>query len=301
MIVSLFVFLGVLFLPSLAFAWGPITHISYGMEVLNNLSMLIPPLQELLHAFPNDYLYGCLAADITLKKDLVRYIHHCHNWDIGLSILERARSQKQKAFAYGYLSHLAADTISHNYYVPYHIVASFPTRTLKHVYWELRFDATRDQNLWKLPKKIVDQHHKSSHDQLLKGFLKPTLFSFGTNRIIFKGLMNLEHSSRWHGLVQTVANNSSWKLTDKDVQEFHSLATEAMFDFLNHGKKSKFYLIDPSGKLALDKAKKLRKELKHIYKRQPIRKTNQELTRIRKEFKKALFEKASLQRWVEVQ
>ncbi|MBI2646155.1 MAG: hypothetical protein HYW85_03865, partial [Deltaproteobacteria bacterium] len=104
-----------------------------------------------------------------------------------------------------------------------------------------------------------------------------------------------------HGLVQTVANNSSWELTDKDVQEFHSLATEAMFDFLNHGKKSKFYLIDPSGKLALEKAKKLRKELKHIYKRQPIRKTNQELTRIRKEFKKALFEKASLQRWVEVQ
>jgi len=169
------------------------------------------------------------------------------------------------------------------------------------VYWELRFDATRDPTLWKLPKKILDQHHKSSHDQLLKRFLKPTLFSFKTNRMIFKGLMNLEHSSRWYGWVQTVSNNSSWELPGTDVQEFHGLATEAVFDFLNHGKKSKFYLIDPSGKLALAKAKKLRKELKRLYKRQPIRKTNQELTRIRKEFKNALFEKASLQRWVEVQ
>lgn len=271
------------------------------MEILNNLSRLIAPLQELLHAFPNDYLYGCLAADITLKKDLVNYIHHCHNWDIGLGILERARSQKQKAFAYGYLSHLAADTISHNYYVPYHIVASFPTRTLKHIYWELRFDATRDPKLWKVPKEITDQYHRSSHDQLLKGFLKPTLFSFRTNRMIFKSIMSLEHSDRWYDWVQTVANNSPWELRDKDVQEFHSMALDAVFDFLNRGQKSKFYLIDPSGKLALDKAKRLRKELKKLYKHQPIRKTNQELSLIRKEFKKALFEKASLQRWVDVQ
>ncbi len=271
------------------------------MEILNNLSRLILPLQELLQAFPNDYLYGCLAADITLKKDLVDYIHHCHNWDVGIDILGRARTQKQKAFAYGYLSHLAADTISHNYYVPYHMVAAFPTRTLKHVYWELRFDATRDPKLWKLPKKIVDQYHKSSHDHLLKGFLKPTLFSFRTNRMIFKGIMKLEHSDRWYDLVQTVAQQSSWELPQKDVQEFHSLALEAIFDFLNHGKKSKFYLIDPSGKLALEKAKKLRRDFKKIYKHQPIQKTNQELTHIRQEFKKALFEKASLQRWVEVQ
>ena len=35
-------------------------------------------------------------------------------------------------FAYGYLSHLAADVYSHNHFVPVQLVTSFEARTLRH-------------------------------------------------------------------------------------------------------------------------------------------------------------------------
>ena len=289
MVVFLLTFSWILLTPSLALAWGPITHLSYGVEILNNLPMLIHPLQELLRTFPNDFLYGCIAADITLKKDAVDFLYNCHNWDVGLHILEKAKTRKQKAFAYGYLSHLAADTISHNYFVPYHITASFPTKTLKHVYWELRFDATRDKKFWKMAKHLAKTYHKSTHDELLKGLLKRTLFSFRTNKFIFNSLMHLEHSESWRKLVSSVSKKSTWKLPPQDIKEFHSLAVTAMIDFLNHGKKSKFYRIDPSGKAALMKAKKLRKQLKKTHKHQTKKEIETKLFVIKESFKRALF------------
>lgn len=286
--------LGIFFFPSDALAWGPITHLYYGTKVLNQLSLLLPPLQELLKLFPNDFLYGCIAADITLKKDKVDYLHNCHNWDVGLNILKKAKVPQQKAFAYGYLSHLAADTISHNYFVPYYIISSFPTKTLKHVYWELRFDSTRPKKFWKLAKKLAVTYHKSTHDQLLNGLLKKTLFSFRTNKFIFNSIMRLEHSKYWYELVCNVGKKSSWELPINDIQELESLAMEAIIDFLNYGRKSKFYFIDPSGKLALQKAKLLRKKLSVV-------RDSQVLHQIKEDFKIALFQKAPIQKWVEVQ
>lgn len=282
-------FIGILFIPSQAFAWGPITHLAYGTEVLNNLSLLSYPLQELLRSFPNDYLYGCIAADITLKKDLVDYLHNCHNWDVGLNLLKRSKSPEQQAFAYGYLSHLAADTISHNYYVPYHVVASYPTKTLKHIYWELRFDATRDKKFWKMAKELVLLYDKSEHDSLLKKNIKRTLFSFRTNKFIFNRLMHLENSPHWYQLVKSVVKRSVWKLSEEDVREFETMAFEAMIDFLNYQKKSKYYSIDPSGKNSLQHAKSIRKFFKSDLRKASRRKITEELSQVRSHFKVSLF------------
>ncbi len=291
MILIILSFFGILFFPSHAFAWGPITHLSYGTEVLNNLSLLTYPMQQLLRSFPKDYLYGCIAADITLKKDLVDYLHNCHNWDVGLNLLNRAKSSPQKAFAYGYLSHLAADTISHNYFVPYHVVASYPTKTLKHIYWELRFDATRDKKFWKMAKELALQYHKSEHDSLVQKNIKRTLFSFRTNKFIFNQLMNLENSPHWYQLIKSMVDKSAWKLSSTDVQEFEGLAVDAIIDFLNHKKKSKYYLIDPSGKRALQHAKSVRKLLKDEYRHASNKEISKELSYQRSYFKDALFQK----------
>ena len=299
--VYLLIMIGVLLTPSLAYAWGPITHLYYGMEVLDKLPMLLLPLQELLRTFPKDYLYGCLAADITLKKDLVDYTEHCHNWDIGLALLDKAETPPQKAFAWGYLTHLAADTISHNYFVPYFTVASYETTVLRHIYWELRFDATRDPKLWQMTKDLTRDYNKSHHDELLKTNLKRTLFSFTTNKVIFNRIMSLSQSKKWHGLVSAVHKKSTWALSPQDVKEFQSMAIQAIFDFLNLQKESKYYLIDPSGKLALDKAKRLRKELKKLSKTEPKDKLQKRVIEIRREFKAELFLKPKHQKWVKVQ
>src|ERR1700685_2997960 len=47
-----------------AFAWGPITHIALGAQVLASVSTLEQPLQAILLSMPDAFLYGSLAPDI---------------------------------------------------------------------------------------------------------------------------------------------------------------------------------------------------------------------------------------------
>ena len=85
------------------------------------------------------------------------------------------------------------------------------------------------------------------------------------------------------------------------ILKYCKLPIQAIFDFLNLQKESKYYLIDPSGKLALDKAKRLRKELKKLSKAEPKDKLQKRVIEIRREFKAELFLKPKHQKWVKVQ
>ena len=107
------------------------------------------------HRLP--YLYGCIAADIVQAKKYTRSLYtHCHCWPVGWQILEAARGEREHAFAYGYLSHLAADVFSHNHFVPVQLVTSFEARTLRHVYWEARFDAAQERDRWRLIRTVFE-------------------------------------------------------------------------------------------------------------------------------------------------
>ena len=81
---ALILFFTALLLPGEAFAWGPGVHLSLGARLLANPQALPAGLQALLAAWPLDFLYGCVAADITLGKKFTHYLEHCHNWRIGL-------------------------------------------------------------------------------------------------------------------------------------------------------------------------------------------------------------------------
>ena len=74
------------------------------------------------------FLYGSVAADISFAKKYVPEGRHSHHWRVGEEILKAAPDEPLKAAAYGYLGHLAADTLAHNTYVPRKL---FLTRTGK--------------------------------------------------------------------------------------------------------------------------------------------------------------------------
>src|SRR3990167_2657095 len=131
-------------LPVDALAWGPATHLEYGLTALAQLSLFLPWIQALLQKHPNDFLYGSVAADITLGKKYTHYTRNCHNWQVALDILDAAHTDRQKAFMLGYLSHLAADTVSHNFFVPFYSMKSFRTTSLRHTYWEVRMEGHAD-------------------------------------------------------------------------------------------------------------------------------------------------------------
>lgn len=252
-------------IPTDALAWGGGIHLQLGSQVLADLKMASGDLAALLTAHPKDFLYGCLAPDITFGKKYTHTLLHCHRWGIGRTLLKEAKNDHQKACAYGYLCHLAADTVAHNYYVPYKIIRSFPTITMKHAYWEMRFEAFVDKHIWELAR-IVCHADRRANDVLLRNVLASTIFSFGTNKRIFNSIMVLSRMERLQKIMQTLSSKSRYQLAESDRDEYMQLAKEAMLDFLHDPQDSKFLKVDPTGERALAAADTLRKALRIRYK-----------------------------------
>ena len=58
-----------------------------------------------------------------------------------MEIYDSARDEPQlRAFGLGYLAHLAADAVAHNYFVPRQLAVTSSTSSLGHSYWESRFE-----------------------------------------------------------------------------------------------------------------------------------------------------------------
>lgn len=250
--------------PHEALAWGAGIHLQLGSAVLNNLQAVEPAVASVLTEFPHDFLYGCLAADITIGKKFTHYLLHCHRWRVGMKVLENAGTPSHRACAYGYLSHLAADTVAHNYFVPYKIMRSFSTLTLKHAYWEMRFETFVDKEIWETGRQVSQENYRAN-DALLRRVLSDTLFSFGTNKRIFNSILLVSRLEKWQQVLRTLSDSSRYTLEESDREEYMSLAQEAVFDFLARGENSPYFQADPTGERALLSAETVRKNLRLLY------------------------------------
>ena len=250
--------------PGEAFAWGVGVHLQLGSHILANLRLLPPALQSLLGAYPYDYLYGCISADITLGKKFTHYLNHCHSWRMGRKILQAAANDSQKACAYGYLGHLAADTVAHSFFVPYKMVRTFNTILLKHTYWELRFEAGVDPEIWTLARTIARKDF-SENDALMRSVLSDTLFSFSTNKRLFNSILLLSRLQQWQKMLRSLSRNSRWDLPAAEQQEYLTLAREATESVLGQMEQSPFWKADPAGERAINAAKMIRKNLNLLW------------------------------------
>lgn len=250
--------------PADALAWGGGIHLQLGTAVLNNLTAVRPAVAAVIEAYPYDFLYGCIAADITIGKKFTHFLLHCHRWRVGMKVLENAGPDPQKACAYGYLSHLAADTIAHNYFVPFKVMRSFAALTLKHAYWEMRFENFVDREIWETARKVSQENYRAN-DALLRKVLSDTIFSFGTNKRIFNSILLVSRLEKWQQVLQTLSDTSRYNLEESDREEYMGLAQEAVFDFLNEMEESRYFHADPTGERALVTAEAVRKNLRLLY------------------------------------
>jgi hypothetical protein len=179
--------------------------------------------------------------------------------------LKEARTDRQRACVYGYLCHLAADTVAHNYYVPYKIIRSFATITMKHAYWEMRFETFVEKDVWDLAKAVCRTDQRDN-DLLLRKVLTTTIFSFSTNKRIFNSIMILSRMERVQKIMHTLSSKSRYQLAETDRDEYLKLAKEAVFDFLQQPEDSKYLQVDPTGEKALAAADAMRRNLRLRYK-----------------------------------
>lgn len=245
-------------MPSDGWAWSPGTHILLGQSVLANLPLIPGGLAQLLAAYPIDFLYGSIAADTSFAKKYAPVGRHSHAWHVGQEIADLAGSGPQRAFGIGYLAHLAADVVAHNFFVPRQLVLTSSTRALGHSYWEARFDMHLGECYARTAHEVILHDHRAN-DEHLDRIISPTIFSVRTNRRLFRGMVQLTDLTGWSSVVRLAADASRWDLPDTDVERHLAISFDYVMDLLICGDRARARRSDPSGADALAAAKRMRR------------------------------------------
>lgn len=246
--------------PRELFAWGPATHIAIGEAVLSSLQLLPPAIQAILQTYRTSFLYGSVAADISFAKKYAAVGRHSHHWHMGEEILQAADSDSLHAVALGYLSHLAADTIAHNFYVPRRLVLTRTTHAVGHTYWEYRMDVLVGKRFGAVARDVVLVNDHTQADELFDRVLSRTLFSFRTNRRLFRGMIAFQDYERWQKIFDEILRRSRFDLSDLTRDFYVRLSYEYVMDFLAESGSGRARALDPIGEANLQLAKTVRRE-----------------------------------------
>jgi Zinc dependent phospholipase C len=230
-----------------------------GDAVIRSLALLPGSVGDLLRAFPYDFLYGSIAADTSIAKKYAAAGRHCHAWHVGFEIFDRAADEPLRAFGLGYLAHLAADVVAHNFFVPRQLAVTSTTSAIGHSYWESRFESHLGEGHSRRARELILLDHSRS-DEHLDRILSPTIFSTPTNRRIFRGMVYVTDTESWQRIFQVVKEYSRWDLPDDDVARYLVRSYEYVMDLLNRLDRSEPFAHDPSGDEPLRLAKRVRRE-----------------------------------------
>jgi hypothetical protein len=209
--------IGLILVPTASFAWGPMTHMFLGNELLSCAPLIPAGILALLKKHKQDFLYGNIMADIIIGKKYLPDDKSSHSWEVGLKLLDQAEQWPERAFAYGYLSHLAADTVAHE-------TLTDELGNVGHTWIELKADSIIDKSYWFQTVAISRAVRKRS-DLLLENALDPYLFSFKTNKRIYKSMVLL-----------SVLNKKRRRGVDRVlIHDLHEESLARMLDLLQNG------------------------------------------------------------------
>ena len=243
--------------PDAAYAWGPGVHMVSGNWVLQHLSLLPPLVAEPLARFPGFFLHGCLSADIFIGKGSVAKKGHSHNWESGLALLKKSRSGRSRAYAYGYLSHLAADTVAHNVFVPSLLATAPGNGRIAHVYLEMQADRMVS---WDKALALSVFHERGSVNtsRMLRKTLRHNAVKFKLQSCVYRGSIAMGGSSLWRRSLYAMDRLMPNHVRSTYFTDMLDLAIRAVMDALRRGESSSVYGLDPVGTDALAHAVALR-------------------------------------------
>lgn len=260
MVVGLILGLVFFLVPSDAFAWGPAAHVHFGLGILDTLPYGTGLLAVIAN-HPEHFLYGVLLPDIAIGKSAMPKHRSGHQWRHGFLLLEHSQNETEKAFALGYLSHLASDVIAHTQFLP-DMIRKSPTRRLSsHFYWESRFD-TRirrlDPTVDALLAKLLRQRF-AAENRLFERFVPPALLPHRLAASLFRGSVILQNQPTLTRLASRYDLASSDILPNHEVEAWGFLAMAAGSDILMRLRDSHAITADPNGNDAIPKAKHQRR------------------------------------------
>lgn len=233
-------FFAILLVPSIADAWGPLTHVYLGNQILDIGVSLIPAgIYGILKKYKNDFLYGNLSADIILGRRFQGAEKNSHNWDIAWGLLGSSRTDRQKAFAYGYLMHLCADTVVHN--------LEKSRLPFSHSLLEIKSDSIIDKKYRGVLKRL-DKRMQRKNDILLEKRLESLFFSFKTNKRIFRSFLVLSRLPNYTPVSNFIDNRFPYEINLGNIYGFQQRSLFRMFELLNNGRDSEVLKEQPMGR-----------------------------------------------------
>ncbi len=252
-----------LLFPDIAFAWGPATHVYFAAQTLSLQPTIPAAAFTLLKAYQTDFLFGNISADILFGKKYVEWKSHCHNWQVAKNLKQVAKTDAQMAFVYGYLCHLAADTVAHNHFIPRQLFAYPSIADIGHAFWEIRAESMIDRRYWDLVKYINSQDH-SANESILEENLTPSIFTFKTNKRIFDRMILMGNRKHWQNLVSFAYQNSRYRMSKQELNYYHELSIKRIRRFLINENDPEILNWDPTGGDRLKHVKTKRRSMRRL-------------------------------------
>jgi hypothetical protein len=119
-----YVALMLMLLAGCASAWGPNTHLYITDQALaacaNDSTCNSGTIYQTIMTHQDAYRIGFMYPDVVVIYYYTHFGNYqaTHSWDFCGKVLQYAKSDDERALAYGCYSHLVADSISHNYFIP---------------------------------------------------------------------------------------------------------------------------------------------------------------------------------------
>lgn len=243
-----------------AFApWGPGNHLEFEQRVFRRRKeRLGPATAALIEQHRDAYQYGNIAADIINFKAVGGHYNHCHRWTIIEEMRAQAQTDEERAFILGYLSHLAADTIAHNHFVPYHLARYARVKGLGHLYWEMNADRFVPEERWQVVSRLKQMPELTRLDRLINHTVPRKVLSMGTNKAIFNHVLLVSEREQYRRGIARLHPMGRLKLTKGFLELFRDAAVERIVFALRSDGVRQLAHIDTNGKLAQQRAMRMR-------------------------------------------
>lgn len=244
-------------------SWGPGTHIYLGSQLLKRMKRRLHRKQiRLLEDHREPFLYGSVAADIINFKNWGGLKNHCHNWNIKERFEALIEEEHEVAFLYGYLCHLAADTVAHNHYVPFQIVYGLPPKVLGHTYWEARADSRVSEEYWHVLDGLRNTRELHENDNIINRAVRRKALSLTSNKFIFNHILLARSKKSWRGIMDQMRSRSPrGEIHQRFLDQCLDACLENMFHVFDDLSLEVLRKQDPTGHAALRASRRLRRVL----------------------------------------
>jgi hypothetical protein len=229
-----------------AWAWGAAVHTVMACRILDEVGQVLPFIARIIQLFPYEYIYGSLAADFFVGKGQKKKDGHSHNWETGFRLLEEASDDREAAYAYGFLSHLAADVVAHNYFVPNLIHKASTWKRMGHLYWERRADYFVGPDYSRIAKDVLNMEQLGC-DDLLKSAVGRNRNGLKTRKRIFKQSVRFSDFLNGNQPPFLIKRGPRYQISQEYVFLMISLSYRLVKDFLSHPDSSPCLSYDPIG------------------------------------------------------